>query len=61
MSDVAFVAAAYGAVLIGLALYTVSVWRRTKRARQASLRIRREAGAVDRASTLDRVPVDRRP
>jgi len=33
MTDVGFVIAAYGAVLGGLAIYTVTLWRRLRRAR----------------------------
>jgi len=44
MTDVWFIVAAYGVVLFALALYTVSVWRRATRAREASRRIRDEAG-----------------
>lgn len=44
MSDVGFVVAAYGVVVVALSLYAFSVWRRARRAREASLRIRNEAG-----------------
>ena len=44
MSDVGFIVAAYAVVLAALGLYVASVWRRTRRAREASLRIRDEAG-----------------
>lgn len=43
MSDVGFVIAAYGVILGGLGLYTVTLWRRLRTAREASLRIRRDA------------------
>ena len=43
MTDVVFVVAAYGVTFAALAAYAASVWRRTGRARAASLRIRREA------------------
>ena len=51
MSDVGFVIAAYGVILGGLGLYTVTLWRRFRTAREASLRIRRDAEA---APPLDR-------
>lgn len=44
MSDVGFIVAAYAVVLLALGLYVASVWRRTRRARESSLRIRDEAG-----------------
>ena len=43
MTDVGFVVAAYAAVFIGLGAYVASVWGRTRRARAASHRIRRDA------------------
>jgi hypothetical protein len=46
MSDVGFVIAAYGVILGGLGLYTVTLWRRLRMARQASLQIRRDAEAA---------------
>jgi hypothetical protein len=46
MSDAVFVIAAYGVILGGLGLYTVTLWRRLRSAREASLRIRREAEAA---------------
>ena len=46
MTDLAFVVAAYGVILGGLGLYTVMLLRRLRVAREASLRIRREAEAV---------------
>jgi hypothetical protein len=46
VSDVGFVIAAYGVILGGLGLYTVTLWRRLRVAREASLRIRREAEAA---------------
>jgi hypothetical protein len=46
VSDVGFVIAAYGVILGGLGLYTVTLWRRLRAAREASLRIRREAEAA---------------
>jgi hypothetical protein len=46
VSDVGFVIAAYGVILGGLGLYTVTLWRRLRAAREASLRIRREAQAA---------------
>lgn len=51
MTDVGFVIAAYGVILGGLALYTGTLLRRLSVARDASLRIRREAEA---APPLDR-------
>ena len=35
MTDLGFVVAAYGVILGGLGLYTVSVWRRLRSARRA--------------------------
>ena len=46
MSDVGFVIAAYGVILGGLAAYAVTLVRRLRTAREASLRIRREADAA---------------
>jgi len=46
MSDVGFVIAAYGVILGGLGVYTVTLWRRLSSVREASLRIRREADAA---------------
>jgi hypothetical protein len=46
VSDVGFVIAAYSVILGGLGLYTVTLWRRLRAAREASLRIRREADAA---------------
>jgi hypothetical protein len=46
VSDVGFVIAAYGVILGGLGLYTVTLWRRLRASREASLRIRREAEAA---------------
>ncbi|MFN2484074.1 MAG: hypothetical protein ABR509_03950 [Candidatus Limnocylindria bacterium] len=43
MSDAGFVIAGYGVVFVALGAYAASVWRRTARARAASLRIRDEA------------------
>ncbi len=43
MTDVGFVIAAYGVVFAALTLYVVSVWRRSARARDASVSIRRDA------------------
>jgi hypothetical protein len=45
VNDLEFVLAAYGVILGVLALYVVLLWRRAAAAREASLRIRREAGA----------------
>ena len=44
MTDLGFIVAAYGVVFAALGAYVLSVWRRTRRAREASLRIRDEAG-----------------
>jgi hypothetical protein len=46
VSDLGFVIAAYGVILGGLGLYTLTLWRRLAAAREASLRIRREAEAA---------------
>jgi hypothetical protein len=46
LSDVGFVIAAYGVILGGLALYAGLLVRRLRVAREASLRIRREAEAA---------------
>jgi hypothetical protein len=46
MTDLGFVVAAYGVILGGLGLYTVVLLRRLRAAREASLRIRREAEAA---------------
>jgi hypothetical protein len=46
MSDVGFVIAAYGVILGGLGLYAATLLRRLRVAREASLRIRREAEAA---------------
>lgn len=46
MTDLGFVLAAYGALAVVLALYVANLWRRTGRARAASLRIRRDAEAA---------------
>jgi hypothetical protein len=46
MSDVGFVIAAYGVILGGLGLYAATLLRRLRAARDASLRIRREAEAA---------------
>jgi hypothetical protein len=50
MTDIGFVVAAYGVVLASLGAYVAVLWRRTARARTASLRIRDEAArAADRS------------
>jgi hypothetical protein len=46
VSDVGFVIAAYGMILGGLGLYAATLLRRLRVAREASLRIRREAEAA---------------
>ena len=46
MNEAGFIMAAYGAVGIGLGVYVGSLWLRAARAREASLRIRRDAGAA---------------
>ncbi len=46
MTDLGFVAAAYVVILGGLGLYTVTLLRRLQAAREASLRIRRQAEAA---------------
>jgi hypothetical protein len=46
VSDVGFVIAAYGVILGGLGLYAATLLRRLRVAREASLRIRREAEAA---------------
>jgi hypothetical protein len=46
MSDPGFIVAAYGVILGGLGLYTVTLLRRLRAAREASLQIRREADAA---------------
>lgn len=46
MSDVGFVIAAYGVILGGLGLYAATLLRRLRAAREASLRIRRDAEAA---------------
>ena len=56
MSDLGFVVAAYGAVFFGLGLYVVSIWRRSGRARAASLRIRRDAEAAALAPARGAAP-----
>ena len=43
MDDLGFIIAAYGVILGGLALYAGLLLRRLAAAREASLRIRREA------------------
>jgi hypothetical protein len=52
VSDAGFVIAAYGVILGGLGLYAVTLWRRLRAAREASLLIRRDAEAAP--------PTDRR-
>ena len=49
MTDAGFVIAAYGAVAAALAVYAGTLWRRTQRARAASLRIRRDAELAELA------------
>jgi hypothetical protein len=46
VTDLGFVLAAYVVILGVLALYVALLWRRTRLAREASLRIRREAAAA---------------
>jgi hypothetical protein len=46
MTDIGFVVTAYSVILGGLGLYTVMLLRRLRAAREASLRIRREAEAA---------------
>jgi hypothetical protein len=46
MTNLGFVVAAYGVILGGLAIYAGTLLRRLRAARQASLRIRRQAEAV---------------
>jgi hypothetical protein len=46
MTDLGFVVAAYGVILGGLGIYTATLVRRLRAARQASLRIRRQAEPV---------------
>jgi hypothetical protein len=46
MTDLGFVVAAYGVILGGLGLYAITLLRRIRAAREASLRIRREAEAA---------------
>lgn len=46
MSNVGFVIAGYGVILGGLAAYSATLVRRLARAREASVRIRREAEAA---------------
>ncbi len=46
MTNVGFVIAAYGVILGGLGLYAALLLRRLRVAREASLRIRREADAA---------------
>jgi hypothetical protein len=46
MTNVGFVIAAYGVILGGIALYAATLLRRLRAARDASLRIRREAEAA---------------
>ena len=56
MTDVGFVIAAYGVTFAALGIYVATVWRRSSRARAASLRIRRGAeGAIPApaSGTLD--------
>ena len=43
MSDALFVVAGYGVILGGLALYSFTLVRRLRAAREESLRIRRDA------------------
>ena len=57
MSDVGFVVAAYAAVFIGLGAYVASVWGRSRRARAASHRIRRDA----RVGSSPMAPADPEP
>jgi len=49
MSDVGFVIAGYGVILGSVAVYAVTLARRVRSAREASLRIRREAAAAPAA------------
>ncbi len=46
MSDLPFIVAGYGVILGGLAVYTVTLRRRLRAAREESLRIRRDADAA---------------
>ncbi len=46
MSDIGFVIAGYGVILGGAALYAVTLALRLRAAREASLRIRRDAEAA---------------
>ncbi len=43
MSDLVFIVAGYGVILGGLATYALTLRRRVRAARDASLRIRRDA------------------
>ena len=61
MTDLGYVVAAYVAVFIGLGAYVASVWARTRRARAASHRIRRDARAGSSPfPAADRDPSDER-
>ena len=51
MSDVGFVIAGYGVILGGAAIYAVTLVRRLRAAREASLRIREQA---EQAPPVDR-------
>ncbi len=46
MSDLAFILAAYVVILGGLAVYAITLRRRVRAAREASVRIRHEADAA---------------
>jgi len=46
MTDLGFVVAAYGVILGGVAIYALTLVRRLRIAREASLRIRRDADAA---------------
>jgi uncharacterized membrane protein len=46
MTDVGFVIAGYGVILGGAAMYAVTLLLRLRAAREASLRIRRDAEAA---------------
>lgn len=54
MTDVGFVIAAYGVTFAALGIYVATVWRRSSRARAASLRIRRGAeGAIPASAGVE--------
>jgi hypothetical protein len=46
MTNLGFIVAAYGVILGGVAIYALTLVRRLRTAREASLRIRRQAEAA---------------